>query len=69
MPFPAPWRARQRRLGVGVGSPMPESVDKAFNRGLRSGVVKPHLRDEWTDLAIPTLGAAAYALVAWWLWP
>ena len=29
--------------------------------------MKPHLRAEWTDLALTTLGAVAYALVAWWL--
>ena len=31
--------------------------------------MKPDLRAEWTDLALTTLGAVAYALVAWWLWP
>ena len=31
--------------------------------------MKPYLRDEWTDLALTTLGAAAYALLVWALWP
>lgn len=31
--------------------------------------MKPDLRAEWTDLAIPTLGAAVYALLVWALWP
>lgn len=31
--------------------------------------MKPDLRAEWTDLALTTLGTAAFCLLVWALWP